>query len=234
MLDDGFVGLIFSVFNDDVARKRGKIQVVAFQSLDLSKIAEQERRSEAKILRKEKEDDRIITEEDRTKFRSTIPVAPGAEINILTSIITEKVKSSPSSPLAQFLSADEATQSSVRRSGYQEIEIPIIIVPSTAKGPKALEKIVKLQEIMVGEEKTSYFNSLAELGKTHPLVQIHSAAVYQKSLCRLLEIGAAPLLQTLQDRKKYNIERLAALEQEKRKLTEELKEKPDNKKSRNA
>jgi len=86
---------------------------------------------------------------------------------------------------------------------------------------------------MVGEEKTSYIKSLAELGKSHPLVQIHSAAVYQKSLCRLLEIGAAPLLQTLQDRKKYNLEKLASLEQEKRKLIEEFKEKPDLKKSRN-
>jgi len=227
MLDDGFVGLIFSVFNDDTTKKRGKIQVVAFQSLDLSKIAEQEKR-DLKSPRNNN-DDKTMTEEDRTKFKATIPIAPGVEMNILTSVVAEKVKSISSSPLSLLSTIEDP----IRRSGYQEIEIPILIVSSVAKGPRALEKLVKLQEIMVGEEKTSYIKSLSELGKSHPLVQIHSAAVYQKSLCRLLEIGAAPLLQTLQDRKKYNIEKLASLEQEKRKLLEEFKEKPDLKKSRN-
>ena len=36
LLDDGFVGLIFSCFNEDVKSKQGQIQVICFQSCNQS------------------------------------------------------------------------------------------------------------------------------------------------------------------------------------------------------
>lgn len=36
MMDRGFIGLIFSVFNEDKAKKHGRIQLMCFQSTDLS------------------------------------------------------------------------------------------------------------------------------------------------------------------------------------------------------
>jgi hypothetical protein len=38
----------------------------------------------------------------------------------------------------------------------------------------------------------------------HPLVAIHNAAVYEKALCRLLELETLPILDTLQAKQKHN------------------------------
>lgn len=42
----------------------------------------------------------------------------------------------------------------------------------------------------------------------HPLLKIHSQSVYQKSLCRLLELETLPMLFLFQQQQKKNIEKV--------------------------
>jgi hypothetical protein len=59
---------------------------------------------------------------------------------------------------------------------------------------------------------------LIQCAGLHPLVIIHSSAVYQRALCRLLEYSCSPLLMVLQERKNANARRLALLLEEKKRL----------------
>ena len=101
------------------------------------------------------------------------------------------------------------------------------IIPGDVVSPNTYEKIVQLQAIIKSEDKTSYLNSLKggegyrytlslrslllkdlHTSGRHPLLRYHSDAVYQKSMCRLLEYGTHPLKRVLNDK----------LEQTKRKV----------------
>jgi len=175
LLDKGFIGLIFSCFNKDPSDTSGRIQVTAFQSLDVS------------------------------KFQSE-------------SIID--------------LNADIEMHPADSKSGYEAIDVPLRVISSPPNSPNCFEKIHVLNEILYGEERTAYSNSLKPppgLQTVHPFVQIHSAAVYQKSLCRLLELETTPTLLLMQQKQNQNLERLQQLKEEKRLL--ELQSK--NKKTKN-
>ena len=49
----------------------------------------------------------------------------------------------------------------------------------------------------------------------HPLVLVHSNSVFQKSLCRLLELEILPAMQMLEQQQAKNIERLNELKAKK-------------------
>lgn len=68
----------------------------------------------------------------------------------------------------------------------------------------ALEMLVELQQNLWDEERDSYHNSLKAHSQKHPFVLMHSAAIYQKALCRLLEYSCSPLLLLLQQRLAFN------------------------------
>eukprot|EP01105_Mastigella_eilhardi_P008189 TRINITY_DN2002_c0_g1_i1.p1 TRINITY_DN2002_c0_g1~~TRINITY_DN2002_c0_g1_i1.p1 ORF type:complete len:265 (-),score=66.49 TRINITY_DN2002_c0_g1_i1:76-870(-) len=130
MLDNSFVGLIFSCFNHDATTKKGRLQLIAFQSLNT-----------------------------------------GAKI--------------------------------------EEIDVPVTISHIVTPHPvPVLHQLVKLQVNMQEEERTAYIASLVQPptkpANAAPLARLHSSAVYQKSLCRLLEYGYGPLLQTLQEQVQRN------------------------------
>jgi len=152
MMDSGFIGLIFSCFNYD-AELNGRIQVIAFQSLDLS---------------------RFSSEEER--------------------------KASAHS--------------------YEQINIPLTIVPAEVNSPNTLLKLVELQRIISQEDRASYTESLkgATSDKVHPLMEMYSGGVYQKSMCRLLEYGCQPLLRLLKDRQEQNMGKLADLQAERARM----------------
>ena len=57
----------------------------------------------------------------------------------------------------------------------------------------------------------------------HPLTSIHSAAVYEKSLCRLLELETLPVLENLQVKQKQNKAKILKLLEEKAQLEAKLK-----------
>jgi len=125
----------------------------------------------------------------------------------------------------------DSTDSELRKkkSGIEAVEIPFRIVAPTAtpKGSfNTFDKLVALQDILYSEENSAYTNSLQQFGsQNHPLAQMHSAAVYQKSLCRLLELETLPLLHMLQQRHQYNLEKIQQLKEEKQKLETRLKSK---------
>jgi BRCA1/BRCA2-containing complex subunit 3 len=159
MMDSGFVGLIISCFNND-PEQTGRIQVIAFQSLDMSKYGEDARNNKM-----------------------------------------------PNS------------------SGYEQIHIPLSIVPGDELSPNTLAKIVDMQIIVAKEEKASYLQALQSSATgegVDGLTLIHSSAVYQKALCRLLEYGCFPLQQMLIERQAANEQKIAELRAEKAKLLARL------------
>jgi len=83
----------------------------------------------------------------------------------------------------------------------ERLEIPIQVVPEYfSPVPNSLEPIVQLQTILQKEEQHAFQDASRSPGLlTHPFTQIYNSAVYQKSMCKLLEHGCDPLLSTLQN-----------------------------------
>jgi len=130
---------------------------------------------------------------------------------------------SPKQDEDSFLSKSKSTD------GRQEcVEVPLKLIQSPVIGPNTLEKIYVLQEILYGEEKSAYLNAIKpqdDEKTTHPLVQIHSTAVFQKSLSRLLETETLPVLALLQQRHKLNLEKIKQLKEEKKRLELQVRNK---------
>jgi hypothetical protein len=114
---------------------------------------------------------------------------------------------------------EESVSSDVLSAEYREINIPIRLVnewhefqqTSGSSGSdvssvidNALDMLVELQKSLWDEERESYYSSIKSRSDRHPFVCLHSAAVYQKALCRLLEYSCSPLLLLLQERRSFN------------------------------
>jgi len=114
-----------------------------------------------------------------------------------------------------------------RRSGagYEQVNIPLKVVPPDLTAPNTLEKLVELQEIISQEDRASYQAAITPPpgGQVHPLMEAFSSAVHQKSVARLIEYGSQPLLVWLQDRLRQNLKRKEELQSEKAKLISALK-----------
>jgi len=112
---------------------------------------------------------------------------------------------------------------------FECLEVPLNVLPSPVVGPNTLDKICLLQEILYGEEKEEYLQAINSQEVTekvaHPLVQIHSSAVYQKALSRLLETETLPVLFLFQQRHKQNLEKIKVLKEEKKRLEAQGKNK---------
>ncbi|KAH3762640.1 lys-63-specific deubiquitinase BRCC36 [Pelomyxa schiedti] len=126
-MDPTFVGLIFSCFNHDAAKKIGHVQYIAFQSFQTLE-------------------------------------------------------------------------------GPQEINIPINILRQVINQPvPVISQLAQMQENMQREEHDSYMKSVVSPTKLPPtLTLLHNKAVYEKSLCRLIEYGCTPLIKTLEAKYKQN------------------------------
>jgi len=100
------------------------------------------------------------------------------------------------------------------------VDVPLLFVdPNTTDN--CLEELVELQKILAQEERASYIASLSQKDNTHPFIKIHSSAVYQKALCRLLEYSCAPLVQVLQQQLIYNLLTLERLKKVKKELEQQ-------------
>jgi len=75
--------------------------------------------------------------------------------------------------------------------GYVGVERPLNIIMGNPLMASALDKVVELQSILKSEETQSYYDAIS--ATPHPIARLHSDAVYQKAICRLLEYGCAPL-----------------------------------------
>jgi len=187
LLDPGFIGLIFSCFNKDPANTSGRIQVTAFQSIDLSKISE-----------------------NGNSLKSSAP-----------SISLRKSASN-----VEVINVDDSPAHIIPGLGAERVEVTLQVISAPSKGPSNLEKVALLQDILYKEENVAYLNSLKPNPgetSTHPLIHLHSAAVYQKALYRLLELETLPALYRLQQRHKENVQRIKELKEQKRRLEQTTK-----------
>ena len=85
MMDDCFVGLIFSCYNQDASKQKARIQVTAFQSVDIAKQQDLEAKKKASVAPPQPE--RL---EVRTRHTGTIPAGLGAEISVGVTMIEER------------------------------------------------------------------------------------------------------------------------------------------------
>ncbi|MBN3291033.1 BRCC3 deubiquitinase, partial [Polypterus senegalus] len=146
MMDQGFVGLIFSCFIEDKNTKTGRILYTCFQSVQAQK---------------------------------------GSE--------------------------------------YERVEIPIHVVPHETIGKVCLESAVELPKILCQEEQDAY-RRIHNLTHLDPVTKIHNGSVFTKNLCSQMSAISGPLLQWLEDRLDQNKQRISELQQEKKRLTQELAE----------
>ncbi|XP_033728679.1 lys-63-specific deubiquitinase BRCC36-like [Pecten maximus] len=144
MMDEGFIGLIFSVFNQEKNTKQNRIQVTCFQSQVLESFPPQ----------------------------------------------------------------------------YSPIEVPLHIVPSAGLGRACLDSLVELPKILSQEEAEAY--SKVTSNDLDLITTIHNSAVYTKSLCHIMEVMNAPLIQSLENRLEQNKARISQLQRENTALKQQL------------
>ncbi|KAL5004643.1 hypothetical protein ScPMuIL_018099 [Solemya velum] len=149
MMDEGFIGLIFSAFNEDKTTKQNRLQVTCFQS----------------------------------------------------------VNQNPD----------------IHPPEYARVEVPLNIVPSSGIGQACIESLINLPHILTMEEKEA-FHRTTQHRDLDLITKIHNASVYNKSLCQIMEVMSAPLIQSLQDRLERNKIRMEALQTEKQELLQKLKD----------
>ncbi len=91
------------------------------------------------------------------------------------------------------------------------------LLKSTSKSANNFEKLASLQEILYFEEKAALQEALKpqpgydsrglltfSATNVHPLTLLHSNAVYQKGLTRLMELETLPLLYLIKQKVKEN------------------------------
>ena len=81
------------------------------------------------------------------------------------------------------------------------VEVPLCIVPGTSRDLPSYNTLVQMQQTLLEEERVTFLRSVSGPAGAHPIAQLHNAAVYQKALCRIFELGGAPLAQVLRERK---------------------------------
>jgi len=199
MLDDGFVGVIISCFNKDTSDTSGRIQITAFQSAEQITIVN----NSPNTL----EENSLSKNSDRFSDSH----------NLRNSDLH-------SSSLLSVRSEQLETGNRVER-----IEIPLQIVSSPINGPNTLERIFYMQQIFFNEEREAYLKANKISNQTNAtdmhsvdlLSQLHSASVFLKSICRLLELQTKPALIELEHRKNQNMEKITYLKALKQKLEEQ-------------
>ncbi|GAA0172562.1 translation initiation factor [Lithospermum erythrorhizon] len=189
LLDSGFVGLIFSCYSED-ALKVGRIQVIAFQSLDgkqnhallpvsVSAVPI------SSVMELDQPSDKIVSksgpgEEDIGSLRAAVkPSKAGGKSSDLEGFFNYAISRSESShsttnndildidPLEMSDSMQEALHRSnmdVSGADYIRKEIPLYLCPSSAilnlEAP--LGSFADLQGVLYDEEKTAYTQSISQ------------------------------------------------------------------------
>eukprot|EP00271_Cylindrocystis_brebissonii_P023611 TRINITY_DN988_c0_g2_i2.p1 TRINITY_DN988_c0_g2~~TRINITY_DN988_c0_g2_i2.p1 ORF type:complete len:333 (+),score=61.55 TRINITY_DN988_c0_g2_i2:503-1501(+) len=193
MLDEGFVGLIFSCFNQD-SSKAGRIQAIAFQSHDPSYAQPPPRNNQWQSRTEGSE-----MQGSDTPLQSAPPSYAAT------------LRQSSSNSLQEAMQLSVMDQSGgVRR---REVPMRVVNAPPVLFEPSAC--LTSLQRVLFAEEKGAYQQALLERqGRIHPLAEVHHAAAYQASLCKLIEYCLAPVITSLQDRLHKNKATLLCRERE--------------------
>eukprot|EP01113_Clastostelium_recurvatum_P048506 TRINITY_DN8853_c0_g1_i2.p1 TRINITY_DN8853_c0_g1~~TRINITY_DN8853_c0_g1_i2.p1 ORF type:complete len:248 (+),score=59.72 TRINITY_DN8853_c0_g1_i2:140-883(+) len=196
-MDPHFVGIIFSVFNSDPSHK-GRVQVIAFQSIEIPVASDVPAPSPAPVP---------------SSSSGSSGKGPGKNLTNL---------GAGSSPI--IIDEDSNDGSMKKSSGtllppsqtrLERIEIPFSVEGAGhAPVPNTLEAIVRMQAVMLKEEQAAFHEANnAHPTSSHPLTFMYNSAVYQKSICRLLEYGCSPMLATLQDMLASNLDEIQQLKE---------------------
>ncbi|XP_058765825.1 uncharacterized protein LOC131639338 isoform X2 [Vicia villosa] len=237
LLDSGFIGLIFSCYNED-ATKVGRIQVIAFQSSDGKQnnmlrpvpLSPVNRSSIINIDSSPSTSENVPT---RSNFKAdNSEQDTGDSRNAGTSkesrkdagnyLLTNSDTTGVDDPMDMSESMQEAMhRSNLDTSGAEFVrkEIPLYVLPSLSlvNLDSPLSSYTDLQHVLFEEERTAYNQAILQNtrdGKTHPLTFIHHTSTYQASLCKLIEYCLSPAINALQDRLRENEFRLAVLSEE--------------------
>jgi len=161
-MDSGFIGLIFSVFNQDKANI-GNVKLHAFQSQSAN--------------------------------------AAGIEKQL------ENLSMSSSVDLEDLKTMAMNDQSLV------SVSVPLELIDNGPYPRHSLERIVRLQELVVEEERDEY-NKFSKVNEPEPsyLMEIHNSGIYQAHLINLLESCVDPLNEQLKNELKRNNEEISRLE----------------------
>ncbi|KAL3618346.1 hypothetical protein CASFOL_038667 [Castilleja foliolosa] len=248
LLDSGFIGLIFSCFSED-AQKIGRIQVIAFQSLDGKQTMKPVSVTpvqkspvidiESSISSSDKSmgggNMELDTGDSKTSGKS--PRLGGYFVNDNSQTGNNNRANNSLGNAIQDLDPMDMSESmqeamhlsNLEMSGAEYIrkEIPLLVVPTssllTLDSP--LSSFTNLQNVMFEEERTAYNQAMAQnasKGKVHPLSFIHQTSTYKASMCKMIEYCLSPAMRALQDRLRENEIKLKLLAGEADVLQSEL------------
>ncbi|KAH9607408.1 hypothetical protein KSS87_017532 [Heliosperma pusillum] len=240
LLDAGFIGLIFSCFNEDVF-KVGRIQVIAFQSQDGSQsyIARPLSPPSAKRSTVIELESSLSSDDVSTRLGSGKAEIPELDTgdsrnNVLKGTSRIGGKSADTFVDVDPMDMSDGMQEAMHRSHldmsgaeYVRKEIPLQVLPASSllNLDSPLASFTDLQHVIYEEEKAAYnqaiSNSLRD-GKVHPLAFIHHTSTYQASMCKLMEYCLTPAIDALEDHIRQNDLRLGMLAEEAKVLEAEI------------
>uniref|UniRef100_A0A0D9WJ96 BRCC36 C-terminal helical domain-containing protein n=1 Tax=Leersia perrieri TaxID=77586 RepID=A0A0D9WJ96_9ORYZ len=202
LMDQGFVGLIFSCFSED-AQKVGKIQVIAFQSLGGN---QQPIVPVNPVIN-------IDTSWSSLDTTSNPALIEGIED-------TGDSKASRNSKVwAKSSDVDFYPHSDANHSATQQSNAIVAYDPNNApETPVDLDGSDMTPSIQEALHRSTL--DISD-GKIHPLTSIHHVSTYNSSLCKLMEYCLSPAITVLQDRLKENELRLSMLMEEAKQLEAE-------------
>ncbi|XP_021736743.1 uncharacterized protein LOC110703271 [Chenopodium quinoa] len=236
LLDSGFIGLIFSCFNED-AYKVGRIQAIAFQSLD-GKQSYNSRPITISPVQKNNiiDVESSLSSDDASRLGSGKGEKPEQDTGDSRTAATKGSdriggKFHPDSVSNAFGDIDpmdmsDGMQEAMHRSHlemsgaeYIRKEIPLDVLPASSllKLDSPLASFTDLQRVLYEEEKAAYNQAISQNmrdGKLHPLTFIHHTSTYQASMCKLMEYCLTPAIEALEDHLRENELRLGMLTEE--------------------
>ncbi|KAL9244673.1 hypothetical protein vseg_018428 [Gypsophila vaccaria] len=244
LLDSGFIGLIFSCFNED-AFKVGRIQVIAFQSLDGRQsytsrpVSPPAKLSSIIELESSLSSDDLSTRLGSGKAEKSIQDTGDSKNAVFKGIDRIGGKSVNENASDAFVDVDamdmsDGMQEAMHRSHldmsgaeYVRKEIPLEVVPALTllKLDSPMVSFTDLQHVIYEEEKAAYNQAISQNmrdGKVHPLAFIHHTSTYQASMCKLMEYCLTPAIDALENHIRNNEIRIGKLTEEARVLEAEI------------
>ncbi|XP_074312626.1 uncharacterized protein LOC141648071 [Silene latifolia] len=240
LLDSGFIGLIFSCFNED-AFKVGRIQVIAFQSLDGSQSymsrplsPPSAKRSTVIELESSLSSDDVSTRLGSGKAEILELDTGDSRNNVFKGTSRIGGKSADAFVDVDPMDMSDGMQEAMHRSHldmsgaeYVRKEIPLQVLPASLllKLDSPLASFTDLQQVIYEEEKAAYNQAISNNlrdGKVHPLAFIHHTSTYQASMCKLMECCLTPAIDALEDHIRQNDLRLGMLAEEAKVLEAEI------------
>lgn len=200
-LNEKFIGIIISCFN----KSKNEIGILAFQTFEkkskyintIQKLSKHRLEHSDEI--KYGDDSSMVLKIKSMKY----PIIYKNRESM--SLIDDDIKRE----LEQFDDYYDQDQDNSRI----EVNLPIIIIDDLDKINKennliikdnSMEKMIDVINILYQEEKESFMNSISnqeKMNSKNMFVMMHHSAVYQKSLCRILEYIVFPYIKTLKKRK---------------------------------